>query len=87
MTEESESPISMPDPQMGSPLVQAEPESIDELFSRDPLELTKEDLGKIVSILRAQRASWKLDQQPAKAGGKPKPPAGNITIESLKLEL
>lgn len=41
-----------------SPLSEAIPESLDALFSRDPLNMTEDDVGKIVARLRAERAVW-----------------------------
>lgn len=41
-----------------SPLAEAVPESLDELFSRDPLSLTQQDLDKIIANLREARARW-----------------------------
>lgn len=38
-----------------SPLTEAVPESLDALFAKDPLKLTKSDLTDIVKALRAQR--------------------------------
>lgn len=65
-----------------SPLVEAQPESIDELMSRDPMELTKDDIAKIVSILREQRKFWNVKQSAPKAK-----PAGPISLDQLKIEL
>ena len=59
-----------------NPLLEAEPLSLDELFSRDPLGLSDQDIGKIVSELRRQRAKWKLTEdlpkeaKPAKRAAK-----------------
>lgn len=65
-----------------SPLTEAQPESIDELMSRDPLELTADNIASIVKILRDQRKNWKKE-----TAAKPKAPAGNITLDQLKIEL
>ena len=43
---------------------------IAELFDRDPLNLTKQDLMKIIESLRAQRANWNLG---VKGAGSMKP--------------
>lgn len=32
---------------------------VNELFSRDPLQLTNEDIDKIIEVMRSQRASFK----------------------------
>jgi hypothetical protein len=52
-----------------SPLEEASTESLDELFSRDPLQLAEEDIAKIVTRLRAERAKWDIEQ--AEAAAKP----------------
>jgi hypothetical protein len=52
-----------------SPLAEAIPESLDELFSRDPLQLAEPDIDKIVARLRAERANW--DKEQAITAGKP----------------
>lgn len=50
----------MPDPQANpSPLAEASPESLDELFSRDPLKLQTADLTRIIETLRTQRQRWR----------------------------
>jgi hypothetical protein len=51
-----------------SPLAQADPASLNELFLRDPLSLSEQDIDQIVAELRAQRA--RLAQ--AQAAGKPR---------------
>lgn len=49
-----------------NPLSEAAPDSLAELFSRDPLKLQDQDIGKIVSELRAERERWVV----AEASGK-----------------
>lgn len=39
-------------------LAEASPDSLSELFSRDPAGYTQQDLGRIIETLRAQRARW-----------------------------
>jgi hypothetical protein len=39
------------------------PTSLDELFSRDPLQLADQDLDIIVEELRRQRAAWETGQK------------------------
>lgn len=41
-----------------SPLAEANPKSLEELFSRDPFEFSEQDEIAIVAALRAQRANW-----------------------------
>ncbi len=62
---------------------------IAELFARDPLELTKDDITLIVKKLREQRAQFNLGN---KVAGKAKPKASDLTKEAAtslldKLEL
>lgn len=42
-----------------SPLAEAKPESLNELFSRDPLTLTEEDAERICAVFRKERENWK----------------------------
>lgn len=41
-----------------SPLTEASPTSLQELFDKDPLSLTDDDVERIVGELRAQRDRW-----------------------------
>jgi len=75
-----------------SPLVQASPESLDELFSRDPLELSSQDIDKIVAHLRAQRHQWSADEaagatKARSKGKKPPAPKEKIALDQLDLEI
>lgn len=77
---------------LNSPLHSASPESLDELFSRDPLELSNQDLDKIVAHLRAQRNQWAADEAAGatkgrKAGKKPSGPKEKITLDQLEIDL
>ena len=49
-----------------NPIKVASFESIDELFSKDPMFMTEEDLGAIVKKLREGRSRW-LQSQALKA--------------------
>lgn len=69
-------------------LSEADPKSLEELFSRDPLQLTREDRDAIVAEMRKKRVSWEADEK-AKAS-KPKKqkvvaPTGpiNLTLDDL----
>lgn len=54
-----------------NPIAEADKESIDRLFNKDPQFLTQEDLAKIVERLRANRGTWlKKEKTPALRGGK-----------------
>lgn len=68
-----------------SPLAEASPTSLEELFSKDPFEFSKQDEETIVKALRAQRANWVL----AEAGGATKAPgvkAAPKAKETLNLD-
>lgn len=55
-------------PATTSPLSEAEPRSLEELFSRDPLKLTRSDRDAIVRELRAQSERWAQAQSQAPSG-------------------
>lgn len=68
-----------PPVQANSPLAEASPTSLDELFSRDPLDLTDNDIEKIVNELRAKRALW-LDAEAQ--GAKKAPKAAKKAVDT-----
>lgn len=75
-----------------SPLSEADPSSLDELFARDPLDLTKDDLDSIASELRDHRGLWIVADEQAKdkktstPRGKSTPvPEGGINLDDLDL--
>lgn len=77
-----------------SPLNEASPKSLDELFDRDPLDLADEDVDTIITTMRTNRALWlKLEEDAAAQGKrvsaprakKPKAPAPSLTITDLEL--
>ena len=77
-----------------SPLSEADPTSLDELFARDPLGLTNEDLDAIASELRDHRGLWVVADEEAKnkkkstPRGESKPvPKGGISLDDLDLGL
>lgn len=77
---------------LNSPLHEATPDSLDELFSRDPLELSDQDLDSIVAHLRAQRNQWHAEEaagaKKASKKGKAAPgPKEKISLENLELDL
>lgn len=49
-----------------SPLKEAEKGSLAELFQRDPLSLTNDDVEAICKELRARRQAWALDESKGK---------------------
>lgn len=48
-------------------LLEADPASLNELFNRDPEGYSEVDLGRLIEVLREQRARWVKAQ--AEAGG------------------
>lgn len=59
-------------PQIDNPAAGINPGSLDELMSRDPLELGQRDLAAIVTQLRRMREAWKQELDTTIAAG-PKP--------------
>ena len=53
--------------ELTSPLMEVGKESLSELFQRDPLDLSEQDLKKIVETLRGQRKLWQQTQDAPKA--------------------
>lgn len=76
-----------------SPLAEAKPESLDELFSRDPLSLSDSDVDQIVDSLRAHRRLWAQEEKSSKKAGTRTNSVGiakaakNLKLEDLKLDL
>ena len=76
-----------------SPLAEAESNSLDELYYRDPLDLTDSDLDKLVEDLRAKRLLFVKEEKEARAQGRrrrPKvykdvPKQGQLSLDSLGL--
>jgi hypothetical protein len=50
-----------------SPLAEANPLSLDELFRLDPLKLTDADVDQIIAELRRKRALWAASEAAPKA--------------------
>lgn len=44
--------------------------TLDELFSKDPLDLTPEDARAIVQAIRDRRAQWEIAESQSKSAGK-----------------
>jgi len=80
-------PVDPSDPNAAAKaLLEASPDSLEELFSRDPFEFTKQDIEKVVVGLRLQRERW----QKAQGEGKKAPaklPKAKVapTLEDLGL--
>lgn len=73
-----------------NPVTQADPTSLNELFSRDPESLQQVDLEKIVTYFRDLRKKWDLAEASGKkslskkAAKEPlQPPPANLSIEDL----
>ena len=47
-------------------LAEASPDSLTELFSRDPEQFSKQDRARIISAFREQRVKWQASEE---AGG------------------
>lgn len=65
-----------------SPLLEAAPDSLDELMSRDPEGFTKPDIERIVGVLRGQRSKFNV----AEAEGKRLTPARRPKAKAPTLE-
>lgn len=73
---------------------EADPSSLDELFARDPLGLTNDDIDSITSELRDHRGLWVIADEEAKNKKKSTPhgpkkavPEGGIKLGDLDLGL
>jgi hypothetical protein len=73
---------------MTNPITEADPNSLAELFSRDPLSLSDADIDKIVAEYRKQREIWQLaDNQGKPAPRKPAAPKIKQSTEDALKEL
>lgn len=63
-----------------------QPTDITTLFHRDPVEMTDEDIEKIISVYRSKRSQFQAN--PARVAAKPKPktPAAKAAAE-LNLDI
>lgn len=83
----------MPEQQTPSPLSEADPKSLDELYNEDPLALTNDDLDRLVADLRLNRARWAKEEAEAASQGrarrpktyKPKVPKGQLKLSDIGL--
>lgn len=79
--------------QPDSPLGEADPHSLDNLYAGDPLSLTDADVDKIVDDLRKKKALWEIEDAAAQSQGRarrPKayksaPPKGQLDLSDLGL--
>lgn len=53
-----------------SPLSSASPTSLEELFSKDPWDLSDSDRMAIIVALRSERARWEFGEKAKKMGKK-----------------
>ena len=60
-------------------LVEATPDSLAELLSRDPEGYSKQDRGRIIEALRAQRIKW---QESEASGPKPRRASATVALTS-----
>lgn len=81
----------MSDP--ANPMTEVSANSLDELFDRDPLELSKQDIATMVEAFRAQRIRWEADgstePKKAKAADKKANEAENknLSLDDLNLDI
>lgn len=76
-----------------SPLSEADPKSLDDLFNEDPLNLTNDDLDRLVLALRENRAQWEKEDKAAQSESrarrptqyKAKVPKGTLKLGDLGL--
>jgi hypothetical protein len=66
-----------------NPLSEASPDSLSELFARNPLQLSDQDIGKIVSELRRQREKWQVDEGKPKAKKASKAVKLDVSLDDL----
>ena len=73
-----------------SPLSEADPRSLDELYAADPLGLTDADVDRITKDLREKRALWSKEEAEAGAQGrrrkktyKKAPKKGDLNLGNL----
>jgi hypothetical protein len=65
-----------------SPLTEASPNSLQELFDADPLQLNDDDISRIVQELRAQRERW-LQGEAAGKGKRTKAQTVTVSLDDL----
>lgn len=67
--------------QPSNPLNEATPDSLNEIFSRNPLELSDQEVLLGVEELRRMRSKWVLGE--AKAGKKPTEKTDIVNLDDL----
>ena len=74
-----------PETALPSPLSEADPKSLEELFSLDPLKLSRADRDQIVTELRRARVKWE-EAKTAPSKGAPKMAVDlNMSLDDLGL--
>lgn len=64
-----------------NPLQEASPTSLSEIFEKDPLLLTDEEVERVVQEFRAQRKNW-IEKE-----AKPKKVAAKATLSLAELDI
>ena len=70
-----------------SPVKDIEPNSLNELFSRDPLELADQDIDRIVEVLRERRNNWLLTEESPKPKRAPAKKLTQAEVDDLLKDL
>lgn len=70
-----------------NPLAEANPQSLDELFSRDPLSYQQQDREAIILEMRRYRKLWAQDEAAGKtkASKAPREKKPNLSLDDLGL--
>jgi hypothetical protein len=68
-----------------SPLAEANPESLQEIFDKDPLKLTDDDIERVVAEERAMREKWKASERAGSTRKPPKQEVPNLSLDDLGL--
>lgn len=69
-----------------NPLSEAKPESLSDLFEKDPLLLTEEDAERICAEFRDQRKNWQQKEKTTRGNPKRNAPA-NLSLDDLDIKL
>lgn len=70
-----------------SPVKDISPDSLDDLFSRDPLQLADADVDKIVAELRRRRQNWLLAEEAPKVKRAPAKKLTEAEVNDLLKDL
>lgn len=68
-----------------TPLTEANPRSIDELFAADPLSLTDTDVDRITAELRKKRIEWEAEEDKKNSAPKRKDAPSQLNLDQLDL--